>query len=253
MRDSSKFSDDLRPEARGGSYALLRRTSTRHEVIAGGEYLFIRISIAAALTRISAWLRTSIVQRSNFMRALRHHYEYSALIHASAAEVFERADDHARLSSHMSQPSWTMGGNRMKIGGDESRGRTVGSRILIAGRVFGIQLCVEEEVVERNPPFRKVWETVGNPRLLVIGHYRMGFDVTPKEEVCSFRVFIEYALPDEAPARWLARLFGSYYARWCTRRMVDDAVASFSSPSKVPAHPRFAAPSRRREPVDFRR
>lgn len=30
-------------------------------------------------------------------------------------------------------------------------------------------------MVERQPPWRTVWETVGTPRLLVIGGYRMGF------------------------------------------------------------------------------
>jgi hypothetical protein len=176
---------------------------------------------------------SSIVQRSRVMRALPHHYEFEALIHASAAEVFEHADDHARLSAHMNKSSWTMGGGRMAIESDEHRGRAVGSRIRIEGRVLGLRLSVEEAVTERNPPFRKVWETVGRPRLLVIGHYRMGFDVTPRDEGCLFRVFIDYALPDDLPARWFARLLSSYYARWCARRMVDDAIANFVSPSII--------------------
>jgi hypothetical protein len=83
-------------------------------------------------------------------------------------------------------------------------------------------------------PRHKVWETVGHPRLLVIGHYRMGFDVTPRDEVCLFRVFIAYALPEDPPARWFARLLSSYYARWCVRRMVDDAATNFASPPMLP-------------------
>jgi hypothetical protein len=120
----------------------------------------------------------------------------------------------------------------MEIESDEGRGRTVGSRIRMAGRVFGILLTVEEVVTERDPPRRKVWETIGRPRLLVIGHYRMGFDIEPRRSGSLLRVFIDFALPDEVPARWLARLFDSYYARWCTRRMVDDAVMRFASPAK---------------------
>jgi hypothetical protein len=42
------------------------------------------------------------------------------------------------------------------------------------------------------------------------------------------------ALPDDPPVRWFARLLSSYYARWCTGRMVDDAVANFASPSMIP-------------------
>ena len=42
------------------------------------------------------------------------------------------------------------------------------------GRILGLKLSLDEVVTERDPPARKVWETVGVPRLLVIGPYRMG-------------------------------------------------------------------------------
>lgn len=110
---------------------------------------------------------------------------------------------------------------------DEGRGQEVGSRIRLSGRVFGVALLVEEIVTERNPPHGKVWETTGAPKLLVIGHYRMGFELSPQGNGSMLRVFIEYALPQSAPARWLGRLFGRYYARWCTQQMVDDTVEHF--------------------------
>ena len=112
---------------------------------------------------------------------------------------------------------------------DEGRGQAVGSRIRLSGRVFGVELSVEEIVVERDPPHRKVWETTGAPKLLVISHYRMGFELSAQGNGSMLRVFIEYALPERAPARWLGRLFGGYYARWCTQQMVDDAVKHFAA------------------------
>lgn len=89
----------------------------------------------------------------------------------------------------------------------------------MSGRVFGIRPSVEEIANERNPPSRKTWETASPPRLLVIGHYRMGFDITPQGNAPEFRVVIDYALPvlprpvgsdscsattmpDDAPCRW---------------------------------------------------
>ena len=123
----------------------------------------------------------------------------------------------------------------MTIEVDAGRGQVIGSRIRLSGRAFGIRLFVEEVVTERDPPHRKVWETVGQPRLLVIGHYRMGYDIAPQGRGSQFRVFIDYALPEVAPARWLSRMFGGVYARWCTRRMVNDAVAHFISEAKPAA------------------
>src|SRR5512134_3904793 len=151
-----------------------------------------------------------------------HRYESSALVPAPADKVFAHIDDHSRLSSHMSESSWMMGGGRMEIELDDGRGQKLGSRIRLAGKVFGIELSVEEVVTERNPPHRKVWETTGAPRLLVVGQYRMGFEISTNENGLMLHVFIDYALPERAPARWLGRLFGKYYARWCTQQMVDD-------------------------------
>ena len=112
---------------------------------------------------------------------------------------------------------------------DAGRGQTVGSRVRLSGRVFGVELSVEETVTERNPPRRTVWETTGAPKLLVSGHYRMGFELSTQGNGSMLRVFVEYSLPEKGLARGLGRLFGRYYARWCTQQMVDDAVNHFEA------------------------
>jgi hypothetical protein len=135
---------------------------------------------------------------------LDHHYEATAVIPAPADRVFDFAEDQRRR----------MGGSQMNIEFDKGRGQEVGSRIRLSGRVLGIQLSVEEYVTERNPPCRKVWETTAVPKLVVIGSYRMGFQITPQNDGSLLRVFIDYALPGDVPARWLGYIFGSYYTKW---------------------------------------
>ena len=157
-----------------------------------------------------------------------HRYETQAMVDASAPAVFEQLDDHTRLSSHMEKSSWMMFGSRMELHLDDARGQAVGSRIRLGGRVLGIPLAVEEVITERIPPTRKVWETTGTPQLLVIGPYRMGFEITPAGRNARLRVFIEYALP-RGSTRILGLLLGPAYARWCVRRMVQDAVSRFSA------------------------
>ena len=159
---------------------------------------------------------------------LSRHYEYKSDVLAPVEEVFAYADDQTRLSSHMSQSSWKMGGGEMKIESDQGRGQAVGSKIRLSGRVLGINLFVDEVVTERTAPRRKVWETIGQPRLLIIGHYRMGFEIAPRGGGSAFRVFIDYALPERGIARWLGILFGQFYARWCTKQMATDAAKHFS-------------------------
>jgi hypothetical protein len=152
-----------------------------------------------------------------------HHEEAGAVLAATPAAAFAFLDDHRRLSSHMESSSMMMAGSAMKIETDEFHGQQVGSRIRMAGHALGLTLAVEAVVIERDPPWRKTWETVGRPRLLVIGAYRMGFVIRPDAAGSRVRVWIDYALPKGSAL--LGRLFGRVYARWCTARMAHDAAA----------------------------
>ena len=156
------------------------------------------------------------------------HEEHSAPINASAERVFDQLDDQTRLSEHMSKRSWKMGWGKMETVLDAQQGRSVGSHIVLHGRVFGIRLYLDEVVTTREPPLTKTWETIGEPRLLVIGPYRMGFDLIPGDTTAQLRVAIDYDLPTKGISWLLGRLFGRSYAQWCTRQMVQDAQHSFA-------------------------
>ncbi len=120
-----------------------------------------------------------------------------------------------------------MGGGRMETVIDDGRGQKVGSHIRLSGKAFGINMSLNE-VITRYEPFRsKVWETVGTPKLLVIGHYRMGIEITPRNSTSELRVFIDYDLPESSA--WLGRLFGTAYAKWCVRQMLYGVRDYFRS------------------------
>ena len=155
------------------------------------------------------------------------HHETPVVLNAPAEEVFAYLDDFRKLSAHMEKPSGMMMGSKMKIETDAQGGRAVGSNVRMSGTMMGMTLALKEVVTERVPPLRKAWETV-DTKLLVIGPYRLGFELAPEGGRTRARVFIDYALPDGALTRWLGRLFGGTYARWCTRRMAQDALAHFA-------------------------
>lgn len=158
--------------------------------------------------------------------ALRH-YERGVFVPASPTQVFEYVDDHARLASHMTKSSWMMGSGHMSIDIDEGRGQAVGSHIRLTGKALGFELFLEEVVSQREPPRRKTWHTIGTPRLLVIGAYRMGLEINPENAGSRLRVFIDYDLPT-TKAPWLGYLFGPVYAGWCVRQMLRDAREHFT-------------------------
>ena len=151
--------------------------------------------------------------------------EAAATIPADREVVFDYLDDHANLSSHMSRRSWMM---RMNMFTDGRAARAPGSLFGFSGSILGIPLRVEQRVTRRDPPSHKEWETVGVPRLWVIGRYRMGFACLPFAQGTRLRVFLAYDLPEAGLPRLLGRLFGKLYAGWCVSRMVSDAHAHFA-------------------------
>lgn len=159
------------------------------------------------------------------------HHRGEVNVHAEAQALFALLDDHRRLAGHMEKPSLMMAGATMQVETDALKGQAVGSVIRITGRVLGLSLAVDEVVTERVSPFRKTWETRGEPRLLVIGSYCMGFAITPQRDCSRLMVFIDYQLPLRGVSRALALIFGRTYAAWCTRRMTIDAAAAFEGPS----------------------
>ncbi|TXH86950.1 MAG: SRPBCC family protein [Rhodoferax sp.] len=158
---------------------------------------------------------------------LRFHEEATVQVAASPEAVFRLLDDHQRLAAHMEKPSLMMAGATMHIDTDARKGQALGSVITLTGRVLGLHLSVTEQVNEYAPPLRKAWETTGTPQLLVIGPYRMGFVLTPHETGSQLRVWIDYDAPAGGWSRWLSRLLGRSYARWCVQRMAADAAQAF--------------------------
>lgn len=161
-----------------------------------------------------------------------HHFEHTVDIPADVNTVFDYLDDPARLGAHMRGASWMMAGSHMDYEFDAAHGKARGALIHLSGKLLGLTLAVDEVVSRREPPFRKTWRTVGRPRLLVIGHYEMGFLLEPGDATCRLTVHLTHELPTGG-WRLCGWLLGGLYARWCVRRMANDAARHFAtSPSE---------------------
>lgn len=156
------------------------------------------------------------------------HYEEKRMIKASAENIFAYADDYSNFSSHMNKSSWMMGGGRMNTQVDSERFQKIGSHLKMTGSVFGAKLFLDEVVKTHNPPSRKEWETVGNINLIVIDHYRLGFEIKPNDSNSSIDIYIDYNLPKSFKTRLVGILFGGMYAKWCVRQMIGNIDTHFN-------------------------
>lgn len=154
------------------------------------------------------------------------HLERSVVVAGEITSVFDFIDDHVKFSSHMNKSSWMMGGAKMTTEVDEGKGQKVGSHIKMGGKVMGFNLFLDEVVTERSRPRRKVWQTVGNPNLVVVGNYQMGIELTSLDSKTNVRVFFDYDLPSGV-SKILGVMFGEMYASWCVNQMLNGVVAHF--------------------------
>ena len=141
--------------------------------------------------------------------------------------MFAYLDDPKCLAAHMGKSAMMMMGSHMSIDVDAHSGRVIGSKIHMQGSMMGIPLSLDEVITGRQAPYKKSWQTIGTPQLHVMAHYRLGFDVIPKGNSSLVRVYIDYNLPATAFSSLLGWLLGGVYARWCTKRMADDAIKHF--------------------------
>ena len=164
------------------------------------------------------------------LRDVTQHFESSVDLKAPCAAVFEHLHDFTKFGEHMMRSSWMMAGSAMRYEFDDARGRAQGATVRLLGSFLGLRLQIDERVVERAPPYRKSWETLGRARMIILKGYRMGFDLTAQGTGSGLRVFIDYVLPERGLTRLIGRAFGSMYARWCVRSVVEGAIARFDSP-----------------------
>jgi hypothetical protein len=167
------------------------------------------------------------------------HLEVSVDVAAAPAVLFDHLDNQERLAAHMNQPSAMMLGGRMFYELDALRGRAAGAVIRMGGNFLWLNLVVEEIVTEHERPRAKSWETRGQPRLIIIDHYRMGFKIDANGEGSRLRVLIDYDLPRTVFGCLLGSLLAPIYARWCVERMAKDAQRTFRV-----VHPRLTAARR---------
>ncbi len=156
------------------------------------------------------------------------HGASSATVRAAAESVFAFLDTHENIAAHMNRPNWAMLGGTMTTSLDNAVGKEIGSVINIQGKVLGVPISLAEVVIQRVPPRCKRWETTGTPQLIVIGSYRMGFEIEPAAAGCRVTASIDYEFPRTLLGKLLGRFVGPAYARWCVNRIVEAVARHFA-------------------------
>ena len=161
-----------------------------------------------------------------------HSYSSKVLLNTDTKTAFEYLDEPKKLSARMGRSSMMMAGSKMDMILDEKQGRDLGSVIKMTGKMMGLDLFLQEKIVDRKPFEKKYWEAFGTQRLVILDQYRMGFSLKELGKQTELTVSIQYRLPSKGISRIIGKMLAGFYAKWCTEQMTKDAERAFESKSE---------------------
>jgi hypothetical protein len=123
---------------------------------------------------------------------------------------------------------------RLEMLSDQATG--LGATYRYSGKMLGLSIDFSESVTRYLPPREKVWRTIGEPRLVIIGSYEMRVTVEPLSPSSSrLTISIVYELPRSGFWRIVGLVLAGSYSRWCLRRMCLDTRRVLEATSTVRA------------------
>jgi len=143
-------------------------------------------------------------------------------IQAPPEKVFAFMDDLSKTGMHMSQSSMMMMGSKLTLEQLEGPSKGVGATFHWSGKVMGMPIDITETVTKWIENKEKVWETIGSPKIIILGWYRMILKIESVKKGTLTSLEIEYTKPNGWFYKIMSFLFSGWYSRWCLNNMLND-------------------------------
>lgn len=143
-------------------------------------------------------------------------------INASPEEVFEILDDLGVTGMHMTQSSVMMMGSKLHLQYLTENKKGLGSKYRWTGKMLGMNMDFTVEVTKWIKGVEKVWETIGEARMIIYSWYRMNLLVSKNGSRSHVELSITYKKPNAWFAKIISFLFADWYCRWCLKSMLND-------------------------------
>lgn len=144
-------------------------------------------------------------------------------------QVFKRIDDLGVTGMHMTQSSMMMMGSKLNLEFLTENHTGLGSKYRWTGKMMGMVMDFTVEVTKWIPPGEKIWETIGDTKLIIYSWYRMHLLILPVLNGCKAELSINYEKPKKFFNKILSFLFADWYCRWCLNHMLGDTKKIFES------------------------
>jgi len=97
------------------------------------------------------------------------------------------------------------------------------SKFLWYGKVMGFTMGFTVVVTKWIKEKEKVWETVGETKMIIMKWYRMQLLVIPYLQSTKVTLSIAYTKPDNIFFKFVAFFLAPMYANWCLNNMLNGS------------------------------
>lgn len=124
---------------------------------------------------------------------------------------------------HMSTSSVMMMGSKLQLKFLTEHHVGLHARYRWTGAIMGLQMDFTVQVTRYIDGREKVWETIGDSKLIIYSWYRMSLEVQPAVEGTRAKLSITYEKPKGLFGRIVSFFVADWYCKWCLRKMLEDA------------------------------
>ena len=147
------------------------------------------------------------------------------VINAPVDSVFTFMDDIQNTGGHMTKSNTPMMGSKLTVEWLTDYKIGLGSKYRWRGKVIGMKMDFTVEVTKWIKGKEKIWETIGETKMIVLSWYRMYLVLTPLENGTTLaELGIFYTKPQGS---FLSFLLSKRYAVWCVKSMTKDSQKHF--------------------------
>ena len=154
---------------------------------------------------------------------------------ASPQKVFHYLDDLGVTGMHMTQSSSMMMGSKLHLDYLTNHHTGQGTKYRWTGTMMGMKMDFTVEVTKWIEGIEKVWETIGEAKMIIYSWYRMNLFLTKNVNETVAVLSVTYEKPKGWFAKIISFLFADRYCNWCLKNMLVDVKKNieFNNNSKT--------------------
>ena len=124
----------------------------------------------------------------------------------------------------MSENSMMMMGSKLTLEHLSGPERGVGAIFRWLGKIMGMEIDITERITTWIENREKVWETIGQPKIILLGWYRMILKTSAVKEGTLTSLQIDFTPPSGFFYKILYFLFSGWYCNWCLNNMLGGDI-----------------------------